>query len=650
MTNPLWQPDKDRQRSSRLFEFMQYAGDIWDKEFYDYETLYQWSIQETEKFWLSVWEFTGIIAESRGDLVITNSKEMPGAKWFPDARLNYAENLLRRNDEDDAIIFWGENIVRKRLTFSELKQQVAGVAKSLKARGIRPGDRVAGYLPNMPETIISMLATASLGAIWVSCSPDFGVQGILDRFGQIRPKLLIAVDGYYYGGKTIDCLKKLHTLIPRLPSVTNTIVVSYTQERPKIEHLANSEYFDDILTESDSEEIEFVPMPFNHPLFIMFSSGTTGIPKCIVHGAGGTLIQHLKEHQLHTDIKENDKVFYFTTCGWMMWNWLASALASKATLLLYDGAPFYPDGNILFDFAEKENMTLFGTSAKFIDAANKGGLAPIKTHSLNKLKTITSTGSPLAPESFNYVYSRIKNDIHLASISGGTDIISCFALGNPIEPVWAGELQAKGLGMEVDIFDDLGKSVQNIKGELVCKNSFPSMPICFWNDKDYQKYRKAYFKRFPGIWHHGDYVASTDHNGMIIYGRSDAVLNPGGVRIGTAEIYRQVEQFQEVEEALCVGQEWEGDIRVILFLRLTSDVTLDNKLAQHLRQHIRDKCTPRHVPAKIIQVRDIPRTRSGKITELAVKAIIHGEEVKNREALANPESLDYYEDLEELKN
>ncbi len=629
---------------------MKYAGNSWNKDFLDYESLYQWSIQETEKFWLSVWEFTDIIAEFRGNMVIKDHKKMPGAKWFPEARLNYAENLLRRDDESDAIIFWGEDKVRKRLTFSKLKQQVAAVAQSLKARGIGPGDRIAGYLPNMPETIVSMLATTSLGATWVSCSPDFGVQGILDRFGQVSPKILIAVDGYFYGGKTIDCLEKLQALIPMLPSVTNTIVVSYTQETPKIEHLTNSEHFNDIIIQSDSEEVEFVAMPFNHPLFIMFSSGTTGTPKCIVHGAGGTLIQHLKEHQLHNDIKENDKVFYFTTCGWMMWNWLASALASKATLLLYDGAPFYPDGNILFDFAEKESMTLFGTSAKFIDAANKKGLTPIKTHSLDNLKTITSTGSPLVPESFDYVYSQIKNDIHLASISGGTDIISCFALGNPIGPVWPGELQAKGLGMDVDIFDDLGNSVQNTKGELVCKAPFPSMPICFWNDQDYQKYKKAYFTRFPGIWHHGDYVASTDHNGMIIYGRSDAVLNPGGVRIGTAEIYRQVEQFQEVEEALCVGQEWEGDIRVILFLRLTSDLSLNRKLAEHLQQHIREKCTPRHVPAKIIQVRDIPRTRSGKITELAVKAIIHGEEVKNREALANPEALNYFSDLEELKS
>ncbi len=573
---------------------------------------------------------------------------MPGAQWFPRARLNFAQNLLRRRDDAQAVIFRGEDKVRRTLTYAELYADVSRLAQFLRESGVKVGDRVVGFMPNMPETVTAMLATASLGAIWSSCSPDFGVQGVLDRFGQIEPKVLFSADGYFYNGKTHDCLARLAEITAHLPGLKQLVIVPYTRERPALERLPGARLWSDCTAPFAAGEIDFVQLPFNHPLYIMFSSGTTGVPKCIVHGAGGTLLQHLKEHQLHVDVKPGDRLFYFTTCGWMMWNWLVSGLASQATLLLYDGSPFYPDGNVLFDYADAEAMTIFGTSAKYIDALNKAGLKPRKTHNLATVRTMLSTGSPLAPEGFDYVYESIKADLCLSSVSGGTDIISCFAAGNPILPVWRGELQCRGLGMRVEVWNEAGQPVRGEKGELVCTAPFPAMPIGFWNDSDGAKYRAAYFETYPNIWHHGDYVELTEHDGLIIYGRSDTVLNPGGVRIGTAEIYRQVEQLPEVVEALVIGQDWDNDVRVVLFVRLWEGLKLDDGLMQRIKEQIRRNTTPRHVPAKVVQVADIPRTKSGKIVELAVRNVVHGRPVKNKEALANPEALTLFADIAEL--
>jgi acetoacetyl-CoA synthetase len=575
---------------------------------------------------------------------------MPGARFFPDARLNFAENLLRRPDERVAIVFSGEGRASETLTREDVYREVSRLAQALRDAGVGPGDRVAAYLPNIPAAVIGMLAAATLGAIWSSCSPDFGVQGVLDRFGQIAPKVLLAADGYVHGGRVHDSLKRLEPILSGLPSVGRAIIVPYVAETPAIQGLRGAVDWTSLLSAFPPRPIEFEPWPFDQPLYILYSSGTTGAPKCILHGAGGTLLQHLKEHQLHCDIRPGDRVFYFTTLGWMMWNWLVSALASEATIVLYDGSPFHPDGNVLFDFADETGITLFGTSAKFIASVEKAGLAPIETHRLDSLRTITSTGSPLAPESFDFVYRRIKHDVHLASISGGTDIVSCFVLGNPIGPVWRGEIQARGLGMDVDVFDESGQPVRQQKGELVCRRPFPSMPLGFWNDPDGRKYRAAYFDRFGGAWCHGDWAEITDHQGVVIYGRSDATLNPGGVRIGTAEIYRQVEQVEEVVESLVVGQDWQGDQRVVLFVRLREGISLDADLESRIRQKVRENTTQRHVPARIVQVADIPRTKSGKIVELAVRDVVHGRPVRNREALANPDALELFRNLPQLES
>ncbi|MDB5922728.1 MAG: acetoacetate--CoA ligase [Betaproteobacteria bacterium] len=650
MDKPMWAPSAERIAGANITEFIGFVGERHRVPVRDYAEAYDWSISEPELFWQAVWSYCGVIAETAGNTVVVDKGHMPGARWFPEARLNFAENLLRRRDDAPALIFWGEDRVKSRMTYAELYAEVSRLAQALRAAGVVAGDRVAGYLPNMPAAVSAMLATTSLGAIWSSCSPDFGAQGILDRFGQIAPKILFAADGYFYANKTIDVLPRIREVLAKLPSVERTVIVPYVSPRADIADIRGGTTMQDFIAPFDGREIEFERLPFNHPLYIMFSSGTTGVPKCIVHGAGGTLLQHLKEHRLHTDLKPGDRLFYFTTCGWMMWNWLVSSLASEATVLLYDGSPFAGDGRILFDYAAAEHVSVFGTSAKYLDAAAKLGLQPRKTHDLESMKTVLSTGSPLAPEGFDYVYDSIKHDVQLASISGGTDIISCFALGNPIGPVWRGELQCRGLGMKVEVYDDEGRPVRGHKGELVCTASFPSMPVGFWNDPDGARYHAAYFERFPGVWCHGDYVELTEHGGLVIYGRSDAVLNPGGVRIGTAEIYRQVERLDEVVESLAIGQDWDHDVRVVLFVHLREGLMLDEPLMQRIRTQIRNNATPRHVPARIVQVSDIPRTKSGKIVELAVRNVVHGQPVKNLEALANPESLDQFRSLPELQS
>jgi acetoacetyl-CoA synthetase len=650
MTTPLWQPSAEQIAAANLTRFMKEAGARWKRSIKDFAELRRWSVEEREEFWVSLWDFCGVVAETRGERVLIDGDKMPGAKFFPDARLNFTENLLKKRGQTDAIVFWAEDKVKRRLSHAQLYDAVSQLAQALKADGVGVGDRVAGYMPNMSETVIAMLATASLGATWSSCSPDFGVKGVLDRFGQIEPKVLVLADGYFYNGKAFDCLDKAREILLQLPSVKRVVVAPLTRENPTLSGIRNAVLLPAYLAPHRPGPITFARLPFDHPLYIMYSSGTTGVPKCIVHGAGGTLLQHLKEHVLHCDEKPGDRVFYFTTCGWMMWNWLVSALAADATLLLYDGSPFHPSGNILFDFADAERMTLFGTSAKYIDALNKANLEPRRTHKLSTVRLMTSTGSPLAPESFDYVYQKIKPDLCLSSISGGTDIVSCFVLGNPIGPVWRGEIQTRGLGLAVDVYDDSGKPAPvGEKGELVCTKAFPCMPIGFWNDPKGERYHAAYFARFPNIWCHGDYAAMTEHGGVVIYGRSDAVLNPGGVRIGTAEIYRQVEQVPEVLEALVIGQDWDNDVRVVLFVKLREGLVLEDAVVAKIKKQIRDNATPRHVPAKIVQVADIPRTKSGKIVELAVRDVVHGRAVKNMEALANPDALALYKDLPQLK-
>ena len=636
MSEPLWRPSPERVAQTQLARFMAEVGKS------DYAALHRWSVEHSPEFWNHLWDFCGVLGE-KGGQILADGDRMPGARWFPNGRLNFARNLLRRRDGAEAMVFWGEDRIKRRVTYKQLYGLVSRMAQALADLGVEKGDRVAGYLPNLPEATAAMLATASLGAVWSSCSPDFGVQGVLDRFGQIEPKVLFCADGYIYSGREYDCQEKVSQVLDKLPSVGECVVIDYIGQTTT----AGTSLYE-FLEPFDPAEIDFRPVAFNDPLYILYSSGTTGVPKCIVHGAGGTLLQHLKEHRLQSDVRAGDRIFYFTTLGWMMWNWLVSGLASESTLLLYDGSPFVNRGRLLFDYADAERMTHFGTSAKFVDSLAKTGLKPIETHALTKLRAVLSTGSPLLPEGFDYVYNNIKKDVCLSSISGGTDIVSCFVLGDPTGPVWRGEIQAKGLGMAVEVFDEQGKPVCGEKGELVCTKPFPSMPIGFWNDAGGAKYRAAYFEKYPNVWRHGDWCEITAHGGIIIYGRSDAVLNPGGVRIGTAEIYRQVEQVDDVVESLVIGQDWEGDVRVVLFVKLREGLKLDDGLVGAIKRRIRDNTTPRHVPAKVLQVQDIPRTKSGKIVELAVRDVVHGRAVKNKEALANPEALEHFRNRSEL--
>ena len=649
MAEPLWRPSEARIQASNLKRFVAKVEDRHGVTIEDYASLHRWSVEQREAFWDAVWDLGAVVAKQKGSVVLADGDRMPGARWFTEARLNFAENLLRRRDDEPALIFFGEDAVRRSVSFAELHRKVSQLSQALRSAGIRPGDRVAGYLPNMPETVMAMLAAASVGATWSSCSPDFGVRGVVDRFGQIEPRVLFCADGYRYNGKRFSSVDKVPDISAQIPSIERVIVAPYGDVPLAVDETENMQAFDQFTSGFSPGEIEFEYLPFNHPLYIMFSSGTTGVPKCIVHGAGGTLLQHLKEHRLHVDLKSGDCLMYFTTCGWMMWNWLVSGLASEATLVLFDGSPFYPDGNVLFDIADETGLTVFGTSAKYIDAVKNADLEPAASHDLGSVQTILSTGSPLAPEGFDFVYESIKRDVCLSSITGGTDIISCFALGNPTLPVFRGEIQCLGLGMKVETFDEEGRSVVEEKGELVCTAAFPCMPVGFWNDPDGSRYRAAYFEKYPGVWCHGDFVRITGRGGLVVYGRSDAVLNPGGVRIGTAEIYRQVEQLDEVLESLVIGQDWDNDVRVVLFVVLRDGLALDEALQKKIRAHIRANTTPRHVPARIVQVADIPRTKSGKITELAVRDVVHGREVKNMEALANPEALDAFRNLPELK-
>ena len=645
---PLWAPTTQMVETAAVTEFARLCGERFGVDLAKYDDLHAWSVSDREHFWSAVWDFCDIRGH-KGQAILENGDAMPGARFFPEARLNFAENLLAGRGDGDALVFRGEDKVQYRLSWDELRALVSRLQQAMRSLGVGSGDRVASMMPNLPETIAAMLAATSLGAIWSSCSPDFGDKGVLDRFGQIEPKLFIACDGYWYNGKKQDVSEKLKTVEAELKPLKTVIVPYAGDAKTLVASLENAATLESFIEPFNASDITFEQLPFEHPVYIMFSSGTTGIPKCIVHSAGGTLLQHVKEQRLHCGMQAGDRVFYFTTCGWMMWNWLVSALACEATLCLYDGSPFYPDGNVLFDYAAEEKITFFGTSAKYIDAVRKDGLTPKTTHDLAQLRMITSTGSPLSPEGFSFVYDGIKSDVHLASISGGTDIVSCFVLGIPVKPVWRGEIQGAGLGMAVDVWNDDGKPVVGEKGELVCTRAFPSMPLMFWNDPDGAKYKSAYFERFDNIWCHGDFAEWTEHGGMIIHGRSDATLNPGGVRIGTAEIYNQVEQMEEVLEAICIGQTWQDDVRVVLFVRLAEGIQLDDELVKKIKSRIRTGATPRHVPAIVVAVDDIPRTKSGKITELAVRDVVHGRKVKNMEALANPEALEIFANLKVLK-
>ena len=645
---PLWEPSAEILTESPMALFLKAAGQRAGRTFSGYDDLHAWSMDDRAGFWTMVWDKCGAIGE-KGAVALENGERMLEARFFPEGRLNFAENLLRKTGAGDAIVFRGEDKVSYRWSWDDLCGRVSKLQQAFVAMGIGEGDRVAAMMPNMPETVACMLAAASLGAIWSSCSPDFGEQGVLDRVGQIEPKLFITCDAYWYAGKLQDVSAKVKAVAGKLSAPV--LVVHYAGDAEALAAaLPDGRTLDALLAAHEVGPLTFAQLPFRHPLYILFSSGTTGVPKCIVHSAGGTLLQHLKEHNVHCGLVEGDRLFYFTTCGWMMWNWLVSGLAVGATLCLFDGSPFHPDGNVLFDYAQAEKFAVFGTSAKYIDAVRKGGFTPRTTHDLSSLRLLASTGSPLSPEGFSFVYEGIKPDVQLASIAGGTDIVSCFVLGIPLKPVWRGEIQGPGLGLAMDVWDEDGRPVRGEKGELVCTKAFPSMPVMFWNDPDGAKYRATYFERFDNIWCHGDFAEWTSHDGIVIHGRSDATLNPGGVRIGTAEIYNQVEQLEEVVEALCIGQDWDNDVRVVLFVRLAPGKVLDEALEKTIRTKIRTGASPRHVPAKIIDVTDIPRTKSGKIVELAVREVVHGRPVKNKEALANPEALELFAGLEALKS
>ncbi len=652
MDNPvkkiLWNPTKNQIQESQMTRFAEFVNDYHQLSLQNYDELYNWSVKNIAEFWHTFWDYCKIIHTGKIESVVDDDLKMPGAKWCPGVKLNFAENLLRYRDDKIALIFKGEGRKPQYITYKQLYDRVSILAGAIRNAGVQSGDRIAGFLPNMPITVIAMLATASIGAIWSSCSPDFGIKGVLDRFKQIEPKLLFAVDGYYYNGKKFNYLDKIKQIAKQLPSLKYVVVNPYISHSIDLTDIPNGISYQHFIDKNKLNGLHFEQLPFDHPLHIMYSSGTTGIPKAIVHGAGGTLIQHLKELRLHTNITRGDTIFYFTTCGWMMWNWLVSSLAIGATVVLYDGSPFHSNGNVLWNLADELGITVFGTSAKYIASCNAAGIQPIVNNNLPKLRTILSTGSPLMEESFDYVYTKIKKDVTLSSIAGGTDIVSCFVLGNPNLPVYRGEIQCRGLGMDVHSFTFDGKSLINKQGELVCTSPFPSMPIYFWNDPDGKKYRKAYFDKFPGIWHHGDYISINEHGGITMHGRSDATLNPDGVRIGTSEIYRVVENMTEIEDSLVIGQKWHGDERVVLFIKLNDEYKLDEKLIDRIKNTIKSNCSPRHVPAKILLTPDIPYTINGKKVEIAVKKIINGTDVSNRDALANPESLDFYKNVPEL--
>ena len=635
MADPIWTPSPERVAAAQVQTLIERVGAA------DFQALHRWSVDCPEAFWRSVWDFVGIRARRQPDRTVEGIGRMPGARWFPGTRLNFAENLLRYDDDREALVHWSESGTRRALTFRELRGEVRELATALERDGVGAGDRVAGFVANVPEAVVAMLAATSLGAIWSACSPDFGVDAAVDRFGQIRPKVLFAVDGYRYGGKPFDCATRVAQIARRIDSIERVVVVPHLGDETGTVLPPDATWYADYRRPTGAGR--FADLPFDHPAYILYSSGTTGAPKCIVHGAGGTLIQHLKELVLHVDLRREDRIFYFTSCGWMMWNWLVSALAVGATVVLYDGSPFHAGPTALLDLAEREGVTVFGTSAKYLSAIQKVGLEPVRTHRLDALRTILSTGSPLAPESFDYVYRHVKRDVSLASISGGTDIVSCFALADPTGPVYRGELQTAGLGMRVEVFGDDGQPLPvGRKGELVCTQAFPAMPVGFWSDPDGSRYRAAYFEKFPGVWHHGDYCERTEHGGFKILGRSDTVLNPGGVRIGTAEIYSAVESMPEVLEAVAVGWEAADDEEIALFVRLSEGVLLDSRLARRMQGRVRQSVSPRHVPKRIFAVDDIPRTTSGKVAELAVRNALHGRPVENLHSLANPGALDGY--------